>query len=434
MVLLRHMKGPLEEPRLGRSRRPVRRNVTVAATGQASVSGNALVAKHPEAFSYDADGNLTQDGRWHYTWDGENRLVRMSSANTNPAVGPQQWVEFEYDWQGRRVSKKVGAAGSGVATNDLRFVYDGWNLVAILNSDFSLLTSFAWGLDLSGTMEGAGGVGGLLWMTVPSGPNAGTYFYAHDGNGNVMALVSAADGSVAARYEYGPFGELIRATGPMAKVNPFRFSTKYQDEEPGLVYYGYRYYDPGTGRWPNRDPLGEPGFELLRGRGGKLRGDGPNLYAFVRNNPVGRIDFLGLLGNPNPKPDPCPCGEAAAQIAAAGPIDANTARRLANEALAAARASGLPGLHNGPADAFRHCFWSCRMAQEIGAGQAKEVGDTHERCNKNPAGEESMDQANNATGRGFGTPGANCHDLCLQAARDGTLQTSPGGTPPANPY
>jgi len=280
MVLLRHMKGPLEEPRLGCSRRPVRRNVTVAATGQASVSGNALVAKHPEAFSYDADGNLTQDGRWHYTWDGENRLVRMSSANTNPAVGPQQWVEFEYDWQGRRISKKVGAAGAGVATNDLRFVYDGWTVAAILNSDFSLFTSFAWGLDLSGTLQGAGGGGCLLWMTVPSGANAGRYFCAYDGNGNVMALVSAADGSVAARYEYGPFGELIRATGPMAKVNPFRFSTKHQDEETGLVYYGYRYYDPGTGRWVSRDPIAELG--------------GLNLYGFALNDPVEYVDKLGM--------------------------------------------------------------------------------------------------------------------------------------------
>jgi hypothetical protein len=41
--------------------------------------------------------------------------------------------------------------------------------------------------------------------------------------------------------DYGPFGELIRATGPMAKVNPFRFSTKYDDDESDLVYYGYRY-------------------------------------------------------------------------------------------------------------------------------------------------------------------------------------------------
>jgi len=288
------MKGRLEEPGLGRSRRPVWTNITVAATGQASVSGNALVAKNPEVFTYDADGHLTQDGRWLYTWDGENRLVRMSSANTNPAVGPQQWVEFEYDWQGRRISKKVGAAGSGVATNDLRFVYDGWNLVAILNSDFSLFTSFAWGLDLSGTMQGAGGVGGLLWMTVPSGANAGRYFCAYDGNGNVMALVSAADGSVAARYEYGPFGELIRATGPMAKVNPIRFSTKYQDEETGLVYYGYRYYDPGTGRWPNRDPIGELGFETLRGRRARALGAAANLYSFVGNNPINLFDLLGL--------------------------------------------------------------------------------------------------------------------------------------------
>ena len=35
--------------------------------------------------------------------------------------------------------------------------------------------------------------------------------------------------------EYGPFGEFIRATGPMAKANPFRFSTKYQDDETDLV-------------------------------------------------------------------------------------------------------------------------------------------------------------------------------------------------------
>jgi len=132
-------------------------------------------------------------------------------------------------------------------------------------------------------------------MTVPSGANAGTYCCAYDGNGNVMALLSAADGSVAARYEYGPFGELIRATGPMAKLNPFRFSTKYQDEETGLVYYGYRYYDSGTERWPNRDPLGEPGFELLRGRQPNLLDDGPNLYTFTHNNPVNYYDVDGCV-------------------------------------------------------------------------------------------------------------------------------------------
>jgi len=258
---------------------PVWQQVDVAAPNETTVTRHEFVAKTPETFTHDADGNLTQDGRWLYTWDGENRLVGMSSANTNPAVGPQQWVEFQYDWQGRRISKKVGAAGSGVATNDLRFVYDGWNLAAILNSDFSLLTSFVCGLDLSGTMEGAGGVGGLLWMTVPSGANAGTYFCAYDGNGNMMALVSAADGSVAARYEYGPFGELIRATGPVAKANPIRWSTKYQDDETDLVMYLRRPYSASSGRWLSRDPIEESG--------------GINLYAFLGNAPLSKVDPFG---------------------------------------------------------------------------------------------------------------------------------------------
>jgi RHS repeat-associated protein len=135
-----------------------------------------------------------------------------------------------------------------------------------------------WGLDLSGSMQGAGGIGGLLAANL--GTN-GTHFVAYDGNGNVTAMVDAGTGSVSAQYEYSPFGETIRATGPMAKVNPFRFSTKYQDDETGLLYYGYRYYQPSTGRWPSRDPIGE--------RGGK------NLYGFVKNDPILFYDKLGRI-------------------------------------------------------------------------------------------------------------------------------------------
>jgi RHS repeat-associated protein len=78
----------------------------------------------------------------------------------------------------------------------------------------------------------------------------------------------------------GPFGEVIRATGPMAKVNPFMFSTKFYDWETGLYYFGYRYYNPSTGRWPSRDPMGEKG--------------GLNLYLIVANCPVTDSDYLGL--------------------------------------------------------------------------------------------------------------------------------------------
>jgi RHS repeat-associated protein len=80
--------------------------------------------------------------------------------------------------------------------------------------------------------------------------------------------------------EYGPFGELLRATGPMAKANPFRFSTKYQDDETDLLYYGYRYLNASTGRWLSRDPIGERG--------------GLNVYDFVGNSTLNCIDRLGL--------------------------------------------------------------------------------------------------------------------------------------------
>jgi RHS repeat-associated protein len=57
--------------------------------------------------------------------------------------------------------------------------------------------------------------------------------------------------------------------------------TENQRFRPCVGLYGYRYYDPVTGRWPSRDPIGERG--------------GINLYGFVGNNGVNRIDLLGLV-------------------------------------------------------------------------------------------------------------------------------------------
>ncbi|MCX8157817.1 MAG: RHS repeat-associated core domain-containing protein [Verrucomicrobiae bacterium] len=137
-----------------------------------------------------------------------------------------------------------------------------------------------WGADLSGTLQGAGGVGGLLATVIHNGPDAGVFFPVYDGNGNVMGYVRGADGLLVAQYEYGPFGELLRATGPLSQTfNPL-FSTKYHDWETGLYYYGYRYYNPTTGRWLNHDPIREMG--------------GINLYAYVLNDPLNLIDPYGL--------------------------------------------------------------------------------------------------------------------------------------------
>jgi RHS repeat-associated protein len=267
---------------------PVFARVTVTGRGNGVVedaeSGHRFVAKNPENFIYDADGNLLSDGRWTNAWDCENRLLSMEALPTVPDTAKKR-LEFTYDSQGRRVTKKFYKWNLATSTyelsSELRFVYDGWNLLAVLDSQSAILQSFTWGQDLSGTRQGAGGVGGLLSMTVTSGTNAGTYFYAYDGNGNVTALVDALTGATVAEYEYGPFGELVRATGPLAKLNPFQFSTKYTDEETGLIYYGYRYYSSTAGSWLSRDPIGE--------RGGK------NLYEFVGNNSAGAFDILGLV-------------------------------------------------------------------------------------------------------------------------------------------
>ncbi len=214
-----------------------------------SAAGNLFVPKTPEQFTYDPDGNLLTDGRWTYTWDAENRLIDMTSLSGAPA-GSKLKLDFTYDYKGRRIQKVVSTwNGSAYVVQSDRtrlFVYDGWNLLAVLTSPSSVVQSFVWGLDLSGTEQGAGGVGGLLLVSDTAN---GVHFAAFDGNGNVAGLVKAVDGTSSAVYEYGPFGEVIRATGPMARANPFRFSSKYQDDETDLLYYGYRYYNASTGRW-----------------------------------------------------------------------------------------------------------------------------------------------------------------------------------------
>jgi len=166
---------------------------------------------------------------------------------------------------------------SGPVTN--KFVYDGWNLIAEVDGGNNILRSYSWGQDLSGDLESAGGIGGL-WFIQDHIPVTDTYhFLAYDGNGNITGIINATDQSVSARYEYSPFGELIRASGPLAQANPFRFSTKYWDQESDLVYYGFRYYSPSLGRWINRDPIGEAG--------------GLNLYSFIGNNAITGGDLMG---------------------------------------------------------------------------------------------------------------------------------------------
>jgi len=245
----------------------VNANGTLVASQQTDV----FLPKTPEIFSEDADGNLLQDGKQSYVWNGENQLITVQKDGDFK-------TECAYDFIGRRISKKVytWSADHWSLTSDLKFIFDGWNLVAEIDGTTnSVSTTYLWGEDISGSLQGAGGVGGLISVK----DSAGTYFPCFDGGGNIVAYVDST-GKTVAEYSHDPFGKLTSKSGPMADKFKFRFSTKYFDQNTGLYYYGRRYYNPETRRWLNRDPIGERG--------------GSNLYNVNHNDNVNKIDPFGL--------------------------------------------------------------------------------------------------------------------------------------------
>ncbi|MBX3410799.1 MAG: hypothetical protein KF859_13055 [Phycisphaeraceae bacterium] len=168
-----------------------------------------FLPKTPEAFSHDPDGNLLSDGKWLYSWDGENRLIAMETNSSLPEAMPPLRLEFVYDYMSRRCVKRVfdkspfeafapmggdaimegsaaamvqtddapaepenaGGAGGGVVIpigwslkSTVKYVWDGWNLSAELDGQNAVRRTCAWGLDLSGSEQGAGGVGGLVFQ------------------------------------------------------------------------------------------------------------------------------------------------------------------------------------------------------------------------------------------------------------------------------
>ena len=223
--------------------------------------------------TYDIDGNMLSVGVLSFTYDAVNRLKTVS---TN---GVQLIANF-YDAKSRRVKKVTSEATT-------TFFYDDWNLieerVAYTNGTTSTIRYY-WGKDLSGGLQGAGGVSGLLYLTVSnsSTPNASTqqlYIPCYDNNGNITRYLDAC-GNTVAQYTYDAFGNIISKFEPLADFFRHRFSTKYYDAEIGLYYYGYRFYHPSLMRWLNRDPIEEDG--------------GVNLYVICENNPVDAYDELGL--------------------------------------------------------------------------------------------------------------------------------------------
>ena len=214
--------------------------------------------------TFDVDGNMLSDGNLSFACDAANRLTTVSSNGIT-------LVTNFYDAMSRRVKKVTPEATH-------TYVYDGWNLVLERierDGGETDTVEYFWGKDLSGSLGGAGGIGGLLYLK----HNGATYVPLYDANGNVVQYVDAT-GAVVASYVYDAFGRTLASAGSQAELFRFRFSTKYHDPESGLVYYGYRFYSPNLARWLTRDPLEEQG--------------GLNLYGFCGNAAVDRFDPYGL--------------------------------------------------------------------------------------------------------------------------------------------
>ena len=189
-------------------------------------------------------------------WDAEHRLLAVTTGN--------QRTEFTYDGFSRLRSLRL--LTNGVEASHRRFVWCG----AMICEE----------RDAAGVVtrryfdEG---------MKIEAGANAGSYFYTRDHLGSIREVIDSA-GNVRARYAYDPYGRRTKLAGDVDA--DFGFAGMFWSPEVNLSLTLFRAYDAALGRWLSRDPLGNA--EAV---------EGPNLYAYVANDPVNLIDPLGLASD-----------------------------------------------------------------------------------------------------------------------------------------
>ena len=196
---------------------------------------------------------------------------------------------YAYDHRGRMARKTV--ANGDAVPKSVAYLWDDWNIIRETATGlstfqpFNFSTDYVWGLDIDGTLQGAGGVGGLLAVirsnsNSNSNSNSSIYLPTYDANGNITEYV-ATNGDIVAHYEYSAFGEPTVSSGELASAFTHQFSTKPYCHVTGFNEYVYRMYAPNIGRWTSREPMGE---KLSR-----------NVYIFTNNRPTAAVDHLGLL-------------------------------------------------------------------------------------------------------------------------------------------
>ena len=201
--------------------------------------------------AYDANGSPLALGGSTYTWDGENRLIGLSGPSNTAS-------SFTYDGLGRLV--RIVDSASGTVTADHSYFWCGQ--VRCLARD--------------NTQSGSPVTTQYFDQGMISG--GAPYYYVRDKLGSVRELVSSG-GSVAAQYDYDPYGNRTTISGTVS--SDIGFAGYFHHDASGLDFTLYRAYDPIHGRWLNRDPIGESG--------------GVNLYSYVNGNSVNSTDRTGLM-------------------------------------------------------------------------------------------------------------------------------------------
>jgi len=191
--------------------------------------------------------------------DGPTSDEAMAEPFVSPAA-PTVTPSYGYDSGGMRSWKQVG----GVTTY---FLYDGSQPVCELDGTGAVTATNTWG-------------GSLLSRRAGAGLAAASTFYTFDPQGNLAQRLDAS-ANVLGAYAFDAFG--LR-TGTDSTPDPYAGFEGgwgyYADAETGLSLLGHRYYDTGTGRFINRDPIGYAG--------------GSNLYAYTANNPIMASDPSGF--------------------------------------------------------------------------------------------------------------------------------------------
>ncbi len=298
-------------------------------------AGNLLSLTHQDAigevachYTYGSRYQLTSEtglSTHQYLYDSlDNRISKdhdtcdLNSLNQLMRQGERH---FTYDRLGNRSAMKIGdntmeyahdALGRLISVTDnitykIRYLYDGFN--RRIASERSELVAGHWTVKPMelylhqeqmeiGKMNAVGkldelrvlgqGLGAEIGAAIAVEVGDRIYAPIHNHSGHVVALIDADSGRVAEVYRYTAFGEadIYVADGSSYRkvdtsANPWRFASKRHDIETGLIHFGRRHYDPVTARWTSPDPAGY--------------GDGPNLYAYVHNQPLTHFDLYGLL-------------------------------------------------------------------------------------------------------------------------------------------